>query len=162
MGKTKYYLDTEFHEFKKKGINTIELISIGLCSEDDREYYAICNEFDIKAAWNNKWLKENVLFHIWFENYNLLNHKEKLTKGIIIQNYNPYEGEKPLKILSYVKGKLRVFNPNMDAETYIDDLSAYYILNDFNLENLTQIIIYKGKSKYDITREIYEFTVLPN
>lgn len=91
-----YYLDTEFHEYKKKpfigkAIDTIELISIGIvsgdycieckstnidpknyidgcCSDCDskmsgnvREYYAICNEFDLKAAWNNEWLRENVL-----------------------------------------------------------------------------------------------------
>lgn len=67
----KYYLDTEFHEYKKqpkvlgvnvgKPIDTIELISIGIVAEDGREYYAICNEFDLKAAWNDEWLRENVL-----------------------------------------------------------------------------------------------------
>lgn len=77
-----YFMDTEFHEYKKKKIDTIELISIGIVAEDDREYYAICNEFDIKAAWNSfqmketglpmqpikeYWLRENVLRAIWDE-----------------------------------------------------------------------------------------------
>jgi len=67
----KYYLDTEFHEYKKviieqeRGhgyhtehkheIDTIELISIGIVSEDNRELYLICKEFDIQAAWDNEW-----------------------------------------------------------------------------------------------------------
>ena len=57
----KYYLDTEFHEYKKNGVDTIELISIGIVAEDGREYYAVCNEFDIHAAMNNDWLRLNVL-----------------------------------------------------------------------------------------------------
>ena len=48
----KYYLDTEFHEYKKNGIDTIELISIGIVAEDGREYYAISKDFNLKEAWN--------------------------------------------------------------------------------------------------------------
>lgn len=105
----KYFLDTEFHEYKKKPlfgkpIDTIELISIGIVSEDiynpggilsdyilskittdnsgnsHREYYAICKEFDLKAAWNNVWLRENVLKPIFFElaydDFHLVNFKD--------------------------------------------------------------------------------------
>lgn len=63
----KYFIDTEFHEYKKKGIDTIELISIGIVNENGKEYYAVCNEFDVKSAWNNEWLKENVLKPIFNE-----------------------------------------------------------------------------------------------
>ncbi len=87
----KYFLDTEFSEYKKsvkflgvtlEEINTIDLISIGLFCEDGREYYAINKDFDIKDAWNqyqsytnpdlagNKkhyWLRENVLLPIFKE-----------------------------------------------------------------------------------------------
>ena len=54
----KYFIDTEFHNYIKKplfskGIDTIELISIGIVSEENREYYAISKDFDIKNAWNN-------------------------------------------------------------------------------------------------------------
>lgn len=84
-----YYLDTEFHEFKKKpltgkAVDTIELISIGVVDENGREYYAVCNEFDLKAAWNKwqsrtgqgdrnniepreYWLRENVLRPVFKE-----------------------------------------------------------------------------------------------
>lgn len=98
----KYFLDTEFHEFKKKplfskkGIDTIELISIGIVSESvtyktysdklktnqvdqdycpQKEYYAICNEFDVKAAWDNEWLRENVLKNL-FNNDKFNHYKE--------------------------------------------------------------------------------------
>jgi hypothetical protein len=72
----KYFLDTEFHERKKPikflgitidKVDTIELISIGIVSENDETYYAICNDFDIDAAWNNEWLRDNVLYSVYQE-----------------------------------------------------------------------------------------------
>lgn len=60
----KYYLDTEFHEYEKNGTPTIDLISIGIIAEDGSSYYAICNEFDLDAAWQNQWLFDNVLLSI--------------------------------------------------------------------------------------------------
>jgi hypothetical protein len=88
-----YYLDTEFIEdftppclvipgFKKeKPKHYIDLISIGLVSEDDREYYAVSKDFNLKHVWNKYdtewsgqlgeepikvyWLRENVLRPLW-------------------------------------------------------------------------------------------------
>lgn len=58
----KYFFDTEFHEYRPMGsFNTIELISIGIVAEDGREFYAVSSDFDIKAAWKNDWLRQNVL-----------------------------------------------------------------------------------------------------
>jgi hypothetical protein len=51
----RYFLDTEFDD---KG-RTIDLISIGIVSEDGRKYYAESNEFNPDAC--NAWVKENVL-----------------------------------------------------------------------------------------------------
>jgi 3' exoribonuclease, RNase T-like len=51
----KYFLDTEFIEYPC----TIDLISIGIVSEDNRSYYAISTEFEPSKA--NNWVKENVL-----------------------------------------------------------------------------------------------------
>ncbi len=98
----KYFIDTEFLEgTQKKWIGktkpTIDLISIGIVAEDDREYYAVSNEFNLKEAWNrydkkiNKdykptfgggsdghynphyikeyWLRDNVLRPIFDEHY---------------------------------------------------------------------------------------------
>ncbi len=73
----KYFLDQEFHEYfiqhrqsfmgKAKPRHVIDLISIGLIGEDGREYYAISKEFDLLEAWNNEWLRENVLLNIFKE-----------------------------------------------------------------------------------------------
>lgn len=102
-----YYLDQEFHEYFKKPISwlptigkfnkpyhTIELISLGIVAEDGREYYAVCNEFNVRNAYfkhevipfltaknhdvNDKyvyWLRDNVLKPIFFSFYkqNLVN-----------------------------------------------------------------------------------------
>lgn len=57
----KYFIDTEFHERQINGIDTIELISLGIVCEDGREFYVISNEFDYYAAVDNKWLNDNVL-----------------------------------------------------------------------------------------------------
>lgn len=57
----KIFIDTEFHEYKKKGINTIELVSLALVKDTGEKLYLISNEFDLRAAWNNTWLKDNVL-----------------------------------------------------------------------------------------------------
>ncbi len=67
-----YFIDTEFHSYKRKPLfgkafDTIELISVGIVSEDSREFYAISKDFDVEAAWNNEWLRENVLKPIWAE-----------------------------------------------------------------------------------------------
>jgi hypothetical protein len=51
----KFFLDTEFIE---DGV-TIDLISIGIVSEDGREYYAVNKECDFRRA--SQWVLENVL-----------------------------------------------------------------------------------------------------
>lgn len=57
----KYFLDTEFHEYKTRGVNTIELISIGIVDETGREFYAESRDFVLPAAARNEWLRDNVL-----------------------------------------------------------------------------------------------------
>lgn len=67
-----YYYDTEFLEGTQdkrvlgikygKSKPTINLISIGIISEDDREYYAISKDFNLKEAWNRHDL-------IWEQSY---------------------------------------------------------------------------------------------
>ncbi|MGB0973238.1 MAG: hypothetical protein ACPGVG_20135, partial [Mycobacterium sp.] len=51
----RYFYDTEFIDNGR----TIELISIGVVAEDDREYYAISTEFDPERA--GRWVRKNVL-----------------------------------------------------------------------------------------------------
>ena len=64
----KYFIDTEFLEGTQDktifGIKygqtkpTIDLISIGIVSEDGREYYAISKDFNLKEAWNRYDIKK--------------------------------------------------------------------------------------------------------
>jgi len=57
----KFYIDTEFTEgtqkekfpislFRKNTLPTIDLISIGIISEDNRKYYSISKDFNLKEA----------------------------------------------------------------------------------------------------------------
>jgi hypothetical protein len=51
----KYFYDTEFIEDGK----TIELLSIGIVSEDGRKLYCESNEADLSKA--DDWVKKNVI-----------------------------------------------------------------------------------------------------
>ena len=55
---TRWYLDTEFNEDGR----TIDLISIALVAEDDREYYAVPSAFDESRC--NDFVRANVLPHL--------------------------------------------------------------------------------------------------
>lgn len=60
----KYFLDTEFIE--RPG--SIQLVSIGIVSENDRTFYAESISFDERKA--NDWVKENVLSKLrWWKPY---------------------------------------------------------------------------------------------
>lgn len=58
----RYFIDTEFFECGSKF--PIELISIAMIREDDKEFYAINSEFDPKYV--STWVKEHVLPHVTF------------------------------------------------------------------------------------------------
>jgi hypothetical protein len=54
----RYWLDAEFIEFP----STIDLISIGIVSEDEREFYAESSEVDWSRA--DEWIRQNVKPHL--------------------------------------------------------------------------------------------------
>lgn len=56
----RYFIDTEFSE--RGPVYPIQLISIGIVSEDGRSFYAENYECDWNAC--NKWVQENVLPHL--------------------------------------------------------------------------------------------------
>jgi len=142
---SRYFIDTEFLEgsqkepfpislFRKKTKPTIDLISIALVSEDNREYYAISKDFNLKEAWNRHdikrtktennpykdyWIRENVLKSIWRE----LRVKE-------VEEYN---------IATYR-------NVVLDFPTYI-----------FTYESLKRLINKYGKTNKQIVQEIKDF-----
>lgn len=52
----RYWYDTEFIEDGK----TVDLVSLGMVSEDGREFYAISSVFHVEKMLKNEWLMENV------------------------------------------------------------------------------------------------------
>jgi hypothetical protein len=64
----KYFLDTEFIESFHKPLfgkrrHFIDLISIGIVSEDNRAFYLISSEYDYNDA--DQWVKENVIIPMY-------------------------------------------------------------------------------------------------
>ena len=55
----RYFFDTEFSETGGENKPTIDLISIGIVSEDGREYYAECSDYDENNC--SDWVMENVI-----------------------------------------------------------------------------------------------------
>lgn len=55
-----YYYDTEFIEDGR----TIDLISIGIVSEDGREYYAVNRNMPLRRIRKHPWLMANVVPHL--------------------------------------------------------------------------------------------------
>ena len=72
----KYYLDTEFIEYPC----TIDLISIGIVSEDNRRLYLISNEFDESKA--SDWVKTNVIAKLEGPRISRAEIKDKILKFV--------------------------------------------------------------------------------
>jgi len=156
----KYFIDTEFIEGKqdktilgfKYGETkpTIDLISVGIVSEEikefngitnteinentvcklnkfefyntefkNREYYAISKDFNLKQAWKNEWVRENVLRPIFNE----------------LENKDYKEYNKALQF-GIVKG---------------------VIGTTFNINNLRKYINRYGKTNKQVAKEIIQF-----
>lgn len=153
----KYFYDTEFLEgAQKRRIdnlelpkmfntkNTIDLISIGIVSEDGREYYAISKDFNLKEAWyrydlkveeaygdmRNRfpnviakkvyWIRENVLKPIFEDLVNRwAQEEEKVNQLGATSGYNP-----PIK---------------------------------FSYKNMKKLVRKYGKTNKQISKEIYDF-----
>lgn len=134
----KYFIDTEFHEHKRKpflskAVDTIELISIGIVSEDGREYYAISKDFDIDAAWENEWLRKNVL------------------KDIFSELYKPEKKEIDQNSPKFLLGRqVYEYLLKMENRYYFDNISSVSVFKS--------LIEKHGKTNKQIAKEIKDFT----
>jgi hypothetical protein len=61
------FIDTEFLDRNSGDHKSTQLISIGAVKETGEEFHMHLNNYDIKAAWQNKFLRENVLPHVALE-----------------------------------------------------------------------------------------------
>jgi len=92
--KRKIFFDTEFIEtngvfFDNMGNKVIlpilELISIGMIDQNGKEYYAVSKDFDYNRAYNDNWIRENVLINLFPQSYidkDLLNKYGKCNANI--------------------------------------------------------------------------------
>ena len=146
----KYFLDTEFLEgtqvpsfFLKNRIGkligayqkpTIDLISIGIVAEDEREYYAISKDFNLKEAWNRyQWKHRRV------SDTNTIKEKEYWIR------------ENVLKPIFY--DMLYLFNP---VKHELHNIS----IKEFNYKNFKYLLSIYGKTNKQIAEEIKEFCII--
>ncbi len=83
---TRFWFDTEFIEDGR----TIDLISIGIVSEDNRKYYAVSSECDPTKA--SKWVRKNIgkcsVKKRRKRKTDLLGGKVRLGKSLSVSSYN--------------------------------------------------------------------------
>ena len=144
-----YYIDTEFLEgtqkenfpislFRKNTPPTIDLISIGIVSEEGREYYAISKDFNLEEAWNRYDLKENT-YRVGFS----YETKIEIEKVYWIR-------ENVLKPIweDYLKNQQSIYE-----KTYHWELTS-----EFSYRTMKTIIRWIGKTNKQIAEEIISFT----
>ena len=147
----KYFLDTEFLEGKQDkrflGIKygetkpTIDLISIGLVSEDGREYYAISKDFNLWEAWNR--------YDLEIQSGDMRNHFPEGRKVYWIRE----------NVLKPIFDEL-VFKYTLieDKAIQLRTTSGYNPPYKFNYKTFKKLIKLFGKSNKEIAEEILDFT----
>lgn len=139
-----------FLAFKKHETeNTIDLISIGIVSEDGRELYEISKDFNLKEAWNRYDLKKEKGFH------------PKSTYRLL------HTGLGSIKECVYYEKKDYWIRENVLRPIYIELLTKKYKKlkpyglvpeQNFTYKNLKKLIEQFGKSNEEIAKSIKEFT----
>jgi hypothetical protein len=140
----KYYIDTEYLQGPQKkkmfGINygqtkpLVDLISIGIVGEDNREYYAIFKEFNLEEAWNRFQCRET-----------------EYIKGF------GYETEKEIEKVYWIREN--VLRPIWEELSfrYIEDRRFPDDNSLFTCKNLKNLLDKYGKTNKQIAKEIKEF-----
>lgn len=174
----KYFYDCEFLEGVqdirllgvKTGLKTpptIDLISIGIVAEDGREYYGICNEFNLREAWGRYdviegsprhigesptvkfyWIRENVLKPIWIH-LKQLEIKEKYSIYKVIGEFALMNLDKGLLDVQFtyreMKRLLQKYGKSRDEIK--SDVTLF--CNPVNEEPFKPIELYGYYSSYD-------------
>lgn len=148
----KYFLDTEFLEGPQKktlfgfktGLTkpTIDIISIGIVSEDGRELYAISKDFNLKEAWNRYEIK----------------HKRISDKNTIkVKEYWIREN-----VLKSIFNQMDFWHrKDFEWREWDDKNIDKRVKPKFTLENFTKYLNIFGKTNDRIAREVLEFTLDP-
>ncbi len=125
------YLDTEFIDHAKqqhllgikigKPVQTTELISIGMVDEAGNEYYAVCNEFDLDAAWRDQWVRLNVLNKIHEE---LCAKQPTYAKTYHYELFEPFTKKSMRNLLKW-HGKSQ-YQIRQDIYAFVNDKPVFY------------------------------------
>lgn len=175
----KYFLDTEFLEGPQDkrffGIKigqtkpTIDLISIGMVSENNREYYAVSKDFNLREAWNRfqietqsgdmrnmfpngkkvYWLRENVLKPIYQELLSLEDFRVFNAQPVFTNKR--YKREFSLKTMDYL---LKVHGKT-NKEIAID--IQKFVVGDYNATDLSGKSFYQAVSTKNNPPEFYAY-----
>jgi hypothetical protein len=151
----KYYIDTEFLEGTQRkrtfGMNvntvpTIDLISIGIVSEDDKEYYAISKDFNLKEAWDRFQVKEETPF----EKYHQFTGRKEywIRKNVL---------KKIWRDLFFIDECDSLILSRMEGEKLSKELKIGKHDGLFNYNSLKSLINKYGKTNQEIAIEIQEF-----
>lgn len=128
---------------------TIDLISIGMVRDDGEEYYAVCNEFNLREAWNRwdgeyheqsgfaksygfppikkYWIRENVLLPIWRE--------------LIIKSEDEWFA----------------YSTDKEYEEFLRSVNSGEGDDKFTLKSLKRLLKKYGKSRNQIAEEVKNF-----
>ena len=146
----KYFLDTEFLEgAQKKWFEqtkpTIDLISIGIVSDDSREYYAISKDFNLKEAWNRYDIKKE-----WYS----IDESNQSTRDIKVY----WLRDNVLLPIHYELAK-RGLDFDYTFTEWKDIITAreHGIYADRHYKTLKKLIKEYGKSNKQIAEEVYNF-----
>jgi hypothetical protein len=145
----KYFIDTEFLEGTQKswfGRNTkptIDLISIGIVSEDGREYYAISKDFNLKEAWNRYDLKIKEVA------YQPMKYKDYWIRDNVLK---PIFKDIWDKNVHY--GLDEFFDRKFNYKSFKDIVKAFGKTNKQIAEEIKEFINYQKECK-DVTKEQY-------
>jgi hypothetical protein len=168
----KYFIDTEFLEgtqkekfpislFRKETKPTIDLISIGIVSEEGREYYAISKDFNLKEAWNrfdwkqkkvndgiaeaykDYWVRENVLRNLF--NNDKYNHYKEINSFKEFKNLINHFGKTNKQIAKEIKEF--VYQDHFNRVSFNDKLEKVHKVLSY--KNETEIAFYAYYADYD-------------
>lgn len=145
----KIFLDTEFIEGVQdktflgftvgKTKPTIDLISIGLVSEDNKEYYAVSKDFNLKEAWNRYQQSDQHRNGQWIKDY-------WIRDNVLRPIYNEFHTK---EWNDYQKGiRFGIYGTTPKHE--------------FNYNNLKKLILRYGKTNKEIAKDIRNFIYLEN
>lgn len=124
--------------------NTIDLISIGFVSGDDREYYAISKEFNLKEAWNRFDEKVEIMSG---------DMRNRFPNGRKYKDYWIRENVLKPIFLELVEIELKDYNSPYYKALYTTKEDRYM----FSYKRLKQLINKYGKTNKQIADEVKTF-----